>query len=143
MQKFPAIKVCVQIMKKFPWLKMKALVKFMDTDQGFNLGLYWFSWDIIIIVIQESPSYFCILFWARWVAKFCAQNGSNGEITFGSILGKQGGSHGCGNSQKIHILFGVWSIFEYQRWARIQFYGTWYWTASSRNNAITPWFSGH
>jgi hypothetical protein len=108
MQKFPAIKVCVQIMKKFPWLKMKALVKFMDTDQGFNLGLYWFSWDIIIIIIiQESPSYFCILFWARWVEKFCAQNGSNGDIAFGSILGKQGGSHGCGDSQKIHILFGV------------------------------------
>jgi hypothetical protein len=75
MQKFPAIKVCVQIMKKFPWLKMKALVKFMDTDQGFNLGLYWFSWGIIIIIIiQESPAFFCILFWARWVAKFCAQN---------------------------------------------------------------------
>jgi hypothetical protein len=124
MQKFPAIKVCVQIMNKFPWLKMKSLVKFMDTYQGLNLGLTWFSWDIIIIIIQESAPDFCILFWARWVAKFCAQNGSNGEITFGSILGKQGGSHGCGDSQTIHILFGVRSIFEYQRWARIQFYGT-------------------
>jgi hypothetical protein len=125
MKKFPAIKVCVQIRKKIPWLKMKALVKFMDTDQGFNLGLYWFSCEIIIIIIiQESPSYFCILFWARWVEKFCAQNGSNGEIAFGSVLGKQGGSHGCGDSQTIHILFGVRSIFEYQRWARIQFYGT-------------------
>jgi hypothetical protein len=107
MQKFPAIKICVQIMNKFPWLKMKSLVKFMDTYQGFNLGLNWFSWDIIIIIIQESAPDFCILFWARWVAKFCAQNRSNGEITFGSILGTQGGSHGCGDCQTIHILFGV------------------------------------